>query len=180
MAGSVFKHYQVSQKENRDKGEWQESSTSINWIVDTSHKRWKSYNSNGFNHQTKTTYSQDPVQLVISKAEWVRKDKNNSKWRAPSSQGVRNESFDNRIVKKSPTMDETYRSAKEKNYSKNNGVTYKPDNPNKNYGNISDNEGVTSWATWDMRKSTIYPTKSIMKGSSGKQSTYIKSVGHHK
>ena len=77
MAGTVFKHYQVPQKEKKNKVDINDNSASINLVNDnTSHKRWKSYNSNWFMRQSKIACPQESAQLVISKVGWNRKDNN--------------------------------------------------------------------------------------------------------
>lgn len=180
MAGFISKHYQVPQKEKRTRGETQESLTSINWTTEASHKRCKSYNSNGFMHQAKSGNTPNEIKSTINKTDLKPQDKNPSKVRVPSSKGIRNDSFDNQLIKKSTTIDGMWKPTKESHLSKNKGNSSKFEASTKNYGWISDNDGVTSWSTWDLRKSTAYPTKSIMKGSSSKQANWNKSTSHKK
>ena len=84
------------------------------------------------------------------------------------------------ILNKSITIDETLRSLKGRQIVDNQGNPARFNPEDVNYGWETEKEGVTSWETWDMRKSSAYNAKPIVKWGKGKQSDYIKCTSHHK
>lgn len=83
------------------------------------------------------------------------------------------------ILNKSTTIEESIKSIKGKQVTDNQGAS-KCNQEEIYYGWNNENEGITSSVTWDLRKSSAYSTKPMIKWTKVKPSNYVKWTSNHK
>lgn len=177
VSGYISKHYQIPKKEKCAQMETQGSTSSAQQIVDSFHKRSKSQNNQHVSH--KKTKSEVPYSINFGQSTIESKEnEGGDQYMISPNQGMVSESFDARTLKKSTTMDNTYKSVNGKPIHSNHGIS---GNINRSEAHYGVNDGVSSSCTWDLRKSTSYVSKPYIKNQHA-NGNYVKkpSGGYHK
>lgn len=100
------------------------------------------------------------------------------KYMVSPNQNMIDESFENNVLKKSTTIDGTYKGISSKIIN-NHGISGNAHRSGSQYGVTDENECVTSSGTWDQRNSSSYISKGYVKNP--KQASYTKKqMGYHK
>lgn len=100
------------------------------------------------------------------------------KYMVSPNQGMISESFDHTSLKKSTTIDNTYKHGN-RGIIPNQGISSTVQRSGSQYGVNDENEGVTTSCTWDLRKSSSYVNKGYVKNP--KQASYTKKqMSYHK